>query len=287
MQQVFRTYQPQVVFHAAAYKHVPMMEAHPQEAVTVNVMGTKVLAEVAAAAGAEMFVQISTDKAVNPTSVMGATKRVAEMVVRRMNETSGTRFVTVRFGNVLGSRGSLIPLLEEQIRRGGPITVTDPQMERYFMTIPEAVRLILKASTLGSGGEVFVLDMGEPVLVMALVEAMIRLSGLEPDVDVPIQFTGIRPGEKLKEEILLAEEGTETTSVDKIFVANLGREPDPDSLESGLELLADAAADGDPGRIRALLQDMVSTYRPAPGGESDETLAELLEGPASPSMTSE
>jgi FlaA1/EpsC-like NDP-sugar epimerase len=288
MLQVFRTYQPQVVFHAAAYKHVPMMEAHPQEAVTVNVMGTKVLAEVASAAGAEMFVQISTDKAVNPTSVMGATKRVAEMVVRRLNETSGTRFVAVRFGNVLGSRGSLIPLLEEQIRRGGPITVTDPQMERYFMTIPEAVRLILKASTLGAGGEVFVLDMGEPVLVMDLVEAMIRLSGLEPDVDVPIQFTGIRPGEKLKEEILLAEEGTEATNVEKIFVANLGREPDPESLERGVDLLADAAAEGDPGRIRALLQDVVATYKPVPGGESDATLAELLEGPGgapSPTVT--
>ncbi len=280
MLQVFRTYQPQVVFHAAAYKHVPMMEAHPQEAVTANVMGTRVMAEVASAAGAEMFVQISTDKAVNPTSVMGATKRVAEMVVRRLNETSGTRFVAVRFGNVLGSRGSLIPLLEEQIRRGGPITVTDPQMERYFMTIPEAVRLILEASTLGTGGEVFVLDMGEPVLVVDLVEAMIRLSGLEPDVDVPIQFTGIRPGEKLKEEILLAEEGTRSTNVEKIFVANLGHEPDPESLERGVDLLADAAAEGDPGRIRALLQDVVPTYRPLPGGESDETLAELLEGPS-------
>jgi FlaA1/EpsC-like NDP-sugar epimerase len=285
MHQVFRTYRPQVVFHAAAYKHVPMMEAHPQEAITVNVLGTKVLAEVAAEAGCEMFVQISTDKAVNPTSVMGATKRVAEMVVRRMNETTATRFVAVRFGNVLGSRGSLIPLLEEQIRRGGPITVTHPQMERYFMTIPEAVRLILKASTLGAGGEVFVLDMGEPVLVMELVEALIRLSGLEPDVDVPIQFTGIRPGEKLKEEILLAEEGTEATSVEKIFVANLGREPDPDSLERGVGLLAEAAADGDPGRIRALLEDLVATYHPVPGGESDETLAELLEGPGGLSTT--
>jgi FlaA1/EpsC-like NDP-sugar epimerase len=278
MRQVFRTYQPQVVFHAAAYKHVPMMEAHPQEAVTVNVLGTKILAEVAGEAGCEIFVLISTDKAVNPTSVMGATKRAAEMVVRRMNETSATRYVAVRFGNVLGSRGSLIPLLEEQIRRGGPITVTDPGMERYFMTIPEAVRLILKASTLGSGGEVFVLDMGEPVLVVDLVEALIRLSGLEPDVDVPIQFTGIRPGEKLKEEILLAEEGTEATSVDKIFAANLGFEPDPDALDRGVGLLAAAAADGDPGRIRALLQDLVATYRPVPGGESDEPLAELLEG---------
>ncbi len=279
MHQVFLTYQPQVVFHAAAYKHVPMMEAHPQEAVTVNILGTKVTAEVAAEAGVEMFVLISTDKAVNPTSVMGATKRVAEMLVRRLNEAGATRFVAVRFGNVLGSRGSLIPLLEEQIRRGGPITVTDPAMERYFMTIPEAVRLILKASTLGAGGEVFVLDMGEPVLVLELVEALIRLSGLEPDVDVPIQFTGIRPGEKLREEILLAEEGTRATSADKILVARLGSEPDPVALDAGIELLSSAAAEGNPGRIRALLQDLVATYRPLPGGESDETLAELLGGP--------
>jgi FlaA1/EpsC-like NDP-sugar epimerase len=158
-------------------------------------------------------------------------------------------------------------------------------MERYFMTIPESVRLILKASTLGAGGEVFVLDMGEPVLVVDLVEAMIRLSGLEPDVDVPIQFTGIRPGEKLKEEILLAEEGIETTSVEKIFVANLGREPDPESLERCVGLLADAAAEGDPGRIRALLEDVVATYRPVPGGESDETLAELLDGAGGPAAS--
>src|SRR5439155_18034822 len=236
MLQVFRTYQPQVVFHAAAYKHVPMMEAHPQEAVTVNVIGTKVLAEVAAEAGCEMFVLISTDKAVNPTSVMGATKRMAEMLVRRLNEASATRFVAVRFGNVLGSRGSLIPLLEEQIRRGGPITVTHPAMERYFMTVSEAVRLILKASSLGGGGEVFVLDMGDPVRIVDLAEALIRLSGLEPDVDVPIQFTGMRPGEKLKEEILMAEEGTYSTKVEQIFVARLGQEPDPASLERMLGL---------------------------------------------------
>jgi FlaA1/EpsC-like NDP-sugar epimerase len=280
MEQVFRTHQPQVVFHAAAYKHVPMMEAHPQEAVTVNVLGTRVLAEVAASAGTEIFVLISTDKAVNPTSVMGATKRVAEMVVRRLDETTATRFVAVRFGNVLGSSGSLIPILEDQIRRGGPITVTHPDMERYFMTVSESVRLILKASSMGSGGEVFVLDMGEPVRVLELVEAMIRLSGLEPDVDVPIQFTGIRPGEKLREEILLAEEGTIPTAAENIFVARLGVEPDPDALHHGVRLLSAAAAQGDTARIRALLQDLVPTYHPAPGGETDETLAELLEFPA-------
>jgi FlaA1/EpsC-like NDP-sugar epimerase len=211
---------------------------------------------------------------------MGATKRVAEMIVRRMNETTATRFIAVRFGNVLGSSGSLVPILEEQIRRGGPITVTDPAMERYFMTIPESVRLILKASSMGNGGEVFVLDMGSPVRVLDLVEALIRLSGLEPDVDVPIQFTGIRPGEKLKEEILLAEEGTIETPDEHIFVARLGREPDPDALQRGVGLLASAATDGDAARIRALLEDLVPTYRPRPGGEGDEPLAELLEVPA-------
>jgi FlaA1/EpsC-like NDP-sugar epimerase len=235
------------------------------------------MAEVASELGAEMFVQISTDKAVNPTSVMGATKRIAEMVVRRLNETSGTRFVAVRFGNVLGSRGSLIPILEEQIRRGGPITVTHPHMERYFMTVTEAVRLILKAASLGTGGEVFVLDMGDPVRVLDLAEALIRLSGYEPDVEVPIQFTGVRPGEKLKEEILLAEEGTIDTGVDKIFVARLGAEPDPSALERGVAQLAEAGSQGDQSRIRALLQDIVSTYAPAPGGEGDEMLVELLD----------
>ena len=277
VRQVFTTYRPQVIFHAAAYKHVPMMEANPQEAVRTNIDGTRVIAEVASEFGAESFVQISTDKAVNPTSVMGATKRVAEMVVRRMNETSGTRFVAVRFGNVLGSRGSLIPILEEQIRRGGPITVTHPAMERYFMTVTEAVRLILKAASLGTGGEVFVLDMGDPVRVLDLAEALIRLSGHEPDVDVPIQFTGVRPGEKLKEEILLAEEGTIDTGVDKIFVARLGEEPDPAALERGVAQLLDAAGDGEPSRIRAVLRDIVATYAPAPGGEGDEMLVELLD----------
>jgi FlaA1/EpsC-like NDP-sugar epimerase len=283
MRQVFKTFQPQVVFHAAAYKHVPMMEAHPQEAVWTNVIGTQVVAEVAAENGADIFVQISTDKAVNPTSVMGATKRVAEMVIRRLNETSATRFVAVRFGNVLGSRGSLIPILEEQIQRGGPITVTDPAMERYFMTVTESVRLILKAASLGGGGEVFVLDMGDPVRIMDLAEALIRLSGLEPDVDVPIQFTGVRPGEKLKEEILMAEEGTDSTVFEKIHVARLGTEPDPENLARGVAQLEQAAVTGDAARIRALLQDTVTTYHPAPGvAGSDEALAELLEPTVDP-----
>ena len=277
MRQVFTTYRPQSVFHAAAYKHVPMMEAHPQEAVLTNVLGTKIMAEVASEAGAESFVLISTDKAVNPTSVMGATKRAAEMVVRRLNETSATRFVAVRFGNVLGSRGSVVPILEDQIRRGGPITVTHPDMERYFMTVPESVRLILKAASFGTGGEVFVLDMGDPVRIVDLAEALIRLSGFEPDVDVPIQFTGIRPGEKLREEILLAEEGIDSTKVEQIHRARLGIEPDPSALEHAVVHLNEAALQGDPARIRALLQDLVVTYHPGPTGESDEMFAEFLE----------
>ena len=277
MRQVFTTYRPQSVFHAAAYKHVPMMEAHPQEAVLTNVLGTKIMAEVASEAGAESFVLISTDKAVNPTSVMGATKRAAEMVVRRLNETSATRFVAVRFGNVLGSRGSVVPILEDQIRRGGPITVTHPDMERYFMTVPESVRLILKAASFGTGGEVFVLDMGDPVRIVDLAEALIRMSGFEPDVDVPIQFTGIRPGEKLREEILLAEEGIDSTKVEQIHRARLGTEPDPTALEHAVVHLNDAALEGDPARIRALLQDLVVTYHPGPTGESDEMFAVFLE----------
>jgi FlaA1/EpsC-like NDP-sugar epimerase len=283
MRQVFATYRPQSVFHAAAYKHVPMMEAHPQEAVLTNVLGTTITAEIASEAGAESFVLISTDKAVNPTSVMGATKRAAEMVVRRLNETSATRFVTVRFGNVLGSRGSVVPILEDQIRRGGPITVTHPDMERYFMTVPESVRLILKAASFGTGGEVFVLDMGDPVRIVDLAEALIRLSGFEPDVDVPIQFTGIRPGEKLREEILLAEEGIDSTKVEQIHRARLGTEPDPSALEHAVVHLNEAALQGDPARIRALLQDLVVTYHPGPTGESDEMFAEFLEvAPAVP-----
>ncbi len=276
MRGLFQQYHPQVVFHAAAYKHVPMMEAHPQEAVLTNIVGTKVVAEVAAENGAEAFVLISTDKAVNPTSVMGATKRAAEMLMRRQNETTATRFLAVRFGNVLGSRGSLVPVLQDQIKRGGPITVTHPDMQRYFMTIPESVRLILKAASMGAGGEIFVLDMGEPLRIVDLAEALIRLSGLEPDVDVPILFTGVRPGEKLREELLTAEEGTDQTKVEQIFVARMGSEVDPDALERAVTLLTEAAVHGDAARIRELLLDLVPTYHPGPG-EGDEMLAELLQ----------
>lgn len=216
---VFKRYKPNVIFHAAAFKHVPMMERHPEEAMRNNVLGTKNVAEAAHRYGAEIFVLISTDKAVNPTSVMGATKRLAEMVIQDLNARSRTKFAAVRFGNVLGSRGSVIPIFKRQIARGGPVTVTHPGMARYFMTIPEAVQLIIQAGSMTDGGEIFVLDMGQPVKIVDLARDLIKLSGLEPDKDIEIVFTGIRPGEKMYEELLTSEEGTTATKNQKIFIA--------------------------------------------------------------------
>jgi len=216
---VFNWYKPQIVFHAAAHKHVPLMEANPEEAVRNNVLGTKNVAEASDRAGSLAFVLISTDKAVNPTSVMGASKRVAEMVVQTLARRSQTRFVAVRFGNVLGSRGSVLPTFKEQIARGGPVEVTHPDMNRFFMTIPEAVELVIQAGAMAKGGEIFVLDMGEPVKIVNLAEDLIRLSGFEPYSEIDIQFTGIRPGEKLYEEIMSAEEGTSATKHKRIYVA--------------------------------------------------------------------
>jgi len=216
---IFHKYRPGLVFHAAAHKHVPLMEMHPDEAVKTNVLGTKNVVEAADSAGTKTFVLISTDKAVNPSSVMGATKRLAELIVQEMDRISQTRFAAVRFGNVLGSRGSVVPIFEEQIKKGGPLTVTDPEMERYFMTIPEAVQLVIQAGSMAGGGEVFILDMGQPVKIVDLARDIIRLSGLEPDKDIKIKFTGIRPGEKLFEELLTAEEGAAATQHKRIFVA--------------------------------------------------------------------
>lgn len=216
---VFEKYKPGVVFHAAAHKHVPLMERNPEEALKNNVVGTYNLAETADTFKVKTFVLISTDKAVNPTSIMGATKRVAEMAIQSLDKRSDTRFVAVRFGNVLGSRGSVIPTFKKQIARGGPVTVTHPDMVRFFMTIPEAAQLVIQAGAMAKGGEIFILDMGQPVKILDLARDLIKLSGFEPDVDIPIRFTGIRPGEKLYEELLTAEEGTSATKHKRIFVA--------------------------------------------------------------------
>lgn len=218
MMDVFRTFRPQVVFHAAAHKHVPLMERNPSEAIKNNVFGTRNVADCADRFGAERFVMISSDKAVNPTSVMGATKRIAEMYVQCLNTTSQTKFSAVRFGNVLGSRGSVIPAFKQQIAAGGPVTVTHPEMVRYFMTIPEAVQLVIQSGSFAKGGEVFVLDMGEPVKILTLAEDLITLSGYEPYKDIEITFSGIREGEKLYEELLTDEENLGSTQHDRIFI---------------------------------------------------------------------
>ncbi len=209
---------PEVIFHAAAHKHVPLMEGSPKEAIKNNVFGTLNLAQCADYYGVERFVMISTDKAVNPTNIMGASKRICEMIIQSINVNSNTEFVAVRFGNVLGSNGSVIPLFKKQIAEGGPVTVTHEDIIRYFMTIPEAVQLVIQAGSMANGGEIFILDMGEPVRIIDLAKDLIRLSGYEPNVDMPIAVTGLRPGEKLFEELLLDEEGISDTSHEKIFI---------------------------------------------------------------------
>ena len=219
VQGIFAEYRPNVVFHAAAHKHVPLMEANPEEAIKNNVMGTYHVAKAADQYQTDKFVLVSTDKAVNPTSVMGATKRVAEMMIQHLDRCSETQYVAVRFGNVLGSRGSVVPLFKKQIAAGGPVTVTDRDMVRYFMTIPEAVQLIIQAGAMAKGGEIFVLDMGDPVRIIDLAKTMIKLSGFEPYRDIDIVITGLRPGEKLYEELLSAEEGVNATFHKRIFVA--------------------------------------------------------------------
>jgi FlaA1/EpsC-like NDP-sugar epimerase len=215
---IFNLYKPKIVYHAAAHKHVPLMEANPAEAVKNNVLGTLNTAQAADKYDVNKFVLISTDKAVNPTNIMGASKRMAEMIVQSLDKESNTKFMAVRFGNVLGSNGSVIPLFKKQIAHGGPVTITHPEIIRYFMTIPEAARLVIQAGTMANGGEVFILDMGKPVKIVDLATDLIRLSGLEPDVDIDIVFTGLRPGEKLYEELLMDEEGIQKTKNEKIFV---------------------------------------------------------------------
>ncbi len=235
LRELFENYRIDVVFHAAAYKHVPLMEMFPEEAVKTNIFGTYNLSKLSSEFGVKKFVNISTDKAVNPASIMGSTKRAAEVICRAFKKEGGTAFVSVRFGNVLGSRGSVIPIFLEQIKNGGPVTVTHPDMKRYFMTIPEAVLLVFQAASMGVGGEVFVLDMGEPVKILDMAEDLIRLNGLEPYKDIDITFTGIRPGEKLFEEILTAEEGTVSTKHSKIYTAKINEKVPLEEIEQYLK----------------------------------------------------
>jgi len=253
---------PEVVFHAAAYKHVPMMECNPAEAANNNVRGTRVLADVAHRFGVKHFVMISTDKAVNPTNVMGATKRAAELYVQTLARRSSTNFVTVRFGNVLGSNGSVIPIFKEQIARGGPVTVTDPEVTRFFMTIPEASQLVLQAGSMGKGGEIFLLEMGEPVKIVKLAEELIQLSGYRPYEDINIVFTGLRPGEKRYEELLLDGEGVLPTRHEKIMVAR-ATECDEAVLARQFEELYFLARDMDLPGVVAKLQEIVPEYHPS------------------------
>ena len=260
MDQLFAKYKPRLVYHAAAHKHVPLMEDSPMEAVKNNVFGTLNTAVMADRYGAEKMVLISTDKAVNPTNIMGCSKRICEMIVEMVGRRSQTDYVAVRFGNVLGSNGSVIPLFQKQIAQGGPVTVTDKRIIRYFMTIPEAVSLVLQAGVYAAGGEIFILDMGEPVKIDDLARNMIRLSGFEPDVDIPVIYTGLRPGEKLYEELLLQTEGMRKTENDLIFIVR-DEEFDDEELRERLELLRSAAEAGDKAAVREVMHRMVPEFR--------------------------
>ena len=291
MFEVFETYRPQIVYHAAAHKHVPLMEDSPCEAIKNNAIGTYKTAYAAIVYGCERFVLISTDKAVNPTNIMGASKRLCEMIIQAFDKMIKdgrakdipqiftheglkhaenklkdaevkTEFVAVRFGNVLGSNGSVIPIFKKQIEKGGPVTVTHPDIIRYFMTIPEAVSLVMLAGTYAKGREIFVLDMGSPVKIDDLARNLIRLSGFKPDTDIKIEYTGLRPGEKLYEEKLMAEEGLQKTDNDLIHIGNPIKF-DEEAFLRQLEVLTEAAYANKEGKIRELVKEAVSTYHPA------------------------
>lgn len=262
LEKVFEQYKPYLVFHAAAHKHVPLMETSPLEAIKNNVFGTYNVANCCDKYNVKRCVLISTDKAVNPTNIMGATKRMCEMVIQAKNKVSKTEFVAVRFGNVLGSNGSVVPLFKKQIAKGGPVTVTHKDITRFFMTIPEAVQLVLQAITYAKGGEIFVLDMGEPVKIYDLAISLIKLSGLQPDMDIPIKITGLRPGEKLYEEILMSEEGLKSTEHSKIFIAKPSKIT-MDDLEKKLDVLRKTIEDEhiEITKIKANMKKVVPTYK--------------------------
>ena len=275
---LFRTYRPEVVYHAAAHKHVPLMEDSPNEAIKNNVIGTYKTARAAIRYGTKRFILISTDKAVNPTNIMGASKRLCEMVIQMCNRQGDTEFAAVRFGNVLGSNGSVIPLFKKQIEEGGPVTVTHKDIIRYFMTIPEAVSLVLQAGAYAKGGEIFILNMGEPVKILDMAEKLIRLSGYEPYQDIKIEFTGLRPGEKLYEELLMSEEGLEETKNKRIFIGQPIR-MDYTQFEKGLWEL-DEAVWGETGDIRSMVKKLVPGYH-----YTESELQELDNGDGDPSVT--
>lgn len=259
LEEVFEHFKPEVVFHAAAHKHVPLMEANPKEAIKNNVLGTLNVAKTSDEFNVARFVLISTDKAVNPTNIMGATKRLCEMIIQSINKESKTEFVAVRFGNVLGSNGSVIPLFKKQIKEGGPISVTHPEINRYFMTIPEAAQLVIQAGSMAKGGEIFVLDMGSPVKIVDLANDLIRLSGLEPGKDIKIKFTGLRPGEKLYEELLMDEEGITNTNHKKIFIGKPGNYDYGDICRKINKL--ESVLEDDENKMFDLMADIVTTYK--------------------------
>ncbi|EOU2062748.1 polysaccharide biosynthesis protein [Clostridium perfringens] len=262
LRKIFKEFKPDVVFHAAAHKHVPLMEYNPEEAIKNNVVGTLNVAECADEFNVEKFVLISTDKAVNPTNIMGATKRICEMIVQAMNEKSKTDYVAVRFGNVLGSNGSVIPLFKEQIKNGGPVTLTHKEIIRYFMLIPEAAQLVLQAGAFAKGGEIFILDMGEPVKIYDLAKKLIRLSGFEPEKDVKIEITGLRPGEKLYEELLMNEEGLIETKNDKIFIEVPSRF-EINQIKKDINELLFIALNEDKEALKSKIKEVVPTFKEA------------------------
>jgi len=265
VEEIFEKYKPRVVIHAAAHKHVPLMELNPGEAIKNNVVGTQIVADAADNYGTTNFVMISTDKAVNPTSLMGSSKRIAEIYIQDLSRTSKTHFVTVRFGNVLGSDGSVVPIFKKQITEGGPVTITHPKMKRYFMTIPEASQLVLQAATMGKGGEIFVLDMGEPVKIVDLARELITLSGLRPGEDIEIVFTGPRPGEKLFEELSIKGEDMQPTRHPKIGIwRNIPM--DSNKLRAGINELVDIARVRNHSEIVQKIKELVPEYA---GGDNN------------------